>query len=697
MMADKTPRKRRSPRATRRDTVALWTLRALRFRASYRRFVTADSVSDDAVLRSAGLPLEPGAKVDADALGGRIRRRLAYLERHGVDPTQPVVRNVELLGDALELTPEAREVLALAVLSEVDSGLRAALEQLFELECRSFIGFCSMLAVVLGRDREPVHEALAPEAALVSSGLLGLTSTWVYRSGLPFDVHRSALEGLLTEHEDARALVSSFLVYAVAPTLSLDDYPQIGRETTLVLTWLRRALADRLAGVNVLLYGPPGTGKTELSRALGHAADATCYQVSDEDEDGDPTNRRGRLRHYLMCQELLRGRGDSLVLFDEIEDVFPDHAVLPLPGIRRATDEKAWTNRLLEHNPAPTIWICNGLGHMDPAVLRRFDVVLHLDTPPRSVRRQLLGRHLEALPVREPWLDRMAADERLTPADIARIARVVAALGETDPGAVEDDFERLLDGNLAARGLPRRVHVPTTGAYDLELLNSPTDVPALVRGLAAQRSGSVCLYGPPGTGKTALAHHLAEVLDVPLLLKRASDLLGPYVGQTEAAIADMFRSARAEGALLLLDEADGFLRDRRRARQSWEVTQVNELLVQVEAHDGLFLASTNLVADLDPAVFRRFAVKVRFDPLTGSQRRRMLDVTLAALALEVGPTRRAELYRAVEALPGITPGDFAAVRRAAALVPTGPGRVIAALREELALRGPKSATVGFGH
>jgi len=695
-MTSETPRKTRSPRATRRDTVALWTLRALRCRASYRQFVVGDGVSDDAVFRAAGLPLEPGDKVDADALGKRIRRRLTYLERCGVEPTAPVLRNTELLGEALQLEAEAREALALAVLSEVDSGLRAALEQLFELECRSFIGFCAMLATVLGRSREAVQRALAWDGALVGSGLLGLNPSWAYRSGLPFDVHRSAMEGLLSEHEDAHSLVSSFLVFAAEPSLTLDDYPQLKRERHLVLTWLRKALAKRVAGVNVLLYGPPGTGKTELSRALGRSADATCYQVSDEDEDGDPTARRGRLRHYLMCQELLRGRGDALVLFDEIEDVFPDHAMLPLPGYRRATDEKAWTNRLLENNPVPTIWICNALGHMDPAVLRRFDVVLHLPPPPRSVRRQLLDRHLADQAVREPWLERMAADERLTPADIARTARVVGALDETDPDVIEADFQRLVDGNLAARGLPDRVPARACRDYDLDLLNSPVDVRALVAGLAEQRHGSVCLYGPPGTGKTALAHHLSEVLDVPLLLKRASDLLGPYVGQTEAAIADMFRAARTEGALLLLDEADSFLRDRRRARQSWEVTQVNELLVQVEAHAGLFLAATNLVNDLDPAVFRRFAVKVRFDPLTADQRDRMLTLTLRALQLEVDEDRHAPLQRGVHALAGLTPGDFAAVRRAAALVPMAPAQVVAALGEELALRGPKSGIVGFG-
>ena len=81
----------------------------------------------------------------------------------------------------------------------------------------------------------------------------------------------------------------------------------------------------------------------------------------------------------------------------------------------------------------------------------------------------------------------------------------------------------------------------------------------------------------------------------------------------------MFAAARQQNAVLVLDEADSFLSDRRGARQSWEVTQVNELLTQMEAFDGIFICTTNLMEKLDPASLRRFAFKVRFDPMTPDQ------------------------------------------------------------------------------
>ena len=64
----------------------------------------------------------------------------------------------------------------------------------------------------------------------------------------------------------------------------------------------------------------------------------------------------------------------------------------------------------------------------------------------------------------------------------------------------------------------------------------------------------------------------------------------------------MFEEAKEEGAVLLLDEADSFLQDRASLKQSWEVTQVNELLTQMESFDGLFVCSTNLMDKLDLAI-----------------------------------------------------------------------------------------------
>ena len=126
-------------------------------------------------------------------------------------------------------------------------------------------------------------------------------------------------------------------------------------------------------------------------------------------------------------------------------------------------------------------------------------------------------------------------------------------------------------------------------------VNPDVDLANLIQGLKRRPEVRLCLYGPPGTGKTEFGHYLAQQLDKRLVVRRASDILDKYVGGTEANIAEMFSEAKRENAVLLLDEADSFLRDKNHARQSWEITQVNELLTQMEAYDGIFICSTNLM------------------------------------------------------------------------------------------------------
>ena len=73
--------------------------------------------------------------------------------------------------------------------------------------------------------------------------------------------------------------------------------------------------------------------------------------------------------------------------------------------------------------------------------------------------------------------------------------------------------------------------------------------------------------------------------------------------------------------MLLLDEADSFLRSRRLAERNYEVTEVNEMLQGMERFAGIFICTTNLFDDLDEAALRRFTFKIRFHPLTADAAR----------------------------------------------------------------------------
>jgi SpoVK/Ycf46/Vps4 family AAA+-type ATPase len=233
-------------------------------------------------------------------------------------------------------------------------------------------------------------------------------------------------------------------------------------------------------------------------------------------------------------------------------------------------------------------------------------------------------------------------------------------------------------------------------AYDLRLVNTSIPLERLMQGLQQQGEGSVCLYGPPGTGKTAFARQLARSLGRELLQRSAGDLLDKYVGGTEQAIAEMFDEASQSDCVLLLDEAEGMLRHRGGALRSFEVTQVNELLVRMEAFRGIFLCATNGFESLDPAALRRFALRIEFTALELGQNLTMLERTAGQLGLELDDAARLDARRRLGRLTQLTPGDYASLLRGRLLV--GDASVAALLSDLERMHAEKRAErrIGFG-
>lgn len=147
---------------------------------------------------------------------------------------------------------------------------------------------------------------------------------------------------------------------------------------------------------------------------------------------------------------------------------------------------------------------------------------------------------------------------------------------------------------------------------------------------------------------------------MPVLLKRGSDLLGPYVGETEQKIAAAFAQATEQNALLVIDEVDSFLFGRDTVERSWERTMVNEMLTQMEAFEGLLVVSTNWMRGIDSAALRRFDVKIAFDYLQPQQVLALAEQYRARLQL---PRFKAAQRQRLQGLRQLTPGDFAAVAR----------------------------------
>ena len=111
--------------------------------------------------------------------------------------------------------------------------------------------------------------------------------------------------------------------------------------------------------------------------------------------------------------------------------------------------------------------------------------------------------------------------------------------------------------------------------------------------------------------------------------------------------------------LLVFDEVDSFLSSRENASKSWEVTQVNEMLVQMENFEGIFIATTNLMDNLDRASLRRFDLKLEFSFLKPQQSWALFASECDNLNIE----NYQDVEKQLKSLYNLTPGDFAAVLR----------------------------------
>ena len=616
--------------------------------------------------------LDPGpAEIDLDEFSRLERKRvlrnlLRALPDNPVCKPSALDRRVEFLGDLLALEPFDR--LMLGVLAR--RAMFKVWQSLFEE-----LDVALDLALIIGTTTDAVHRAFTREGGLVAKGLAEPS----YRAEL--ELKNFALRFLecsaKTEPEMFRALMP------VAPQAKLDTaaYAHMSEQLDQARQLLAHSL-DTGERANILFYGMPGTGKTEFARLLAGCLDTPAVSIGEADEDGGEPDREERLAHLAVARKIVARQGSAILVIDEAEDLF-------LTGLQERAS-KLWLNKLVEDGSGPHIWIVNNPDLLGEPVVRRMDMAIEFDVPPPSARRRIVERLLDqpALGVLLPDVDGRArltdalAHLNTSPAIVSAAIRTAGRIGEDAEAAVviARDLARASGRRASADVLKKQA------AFDPSLSAAHIDLAELaVRLTASEMNWSLLLSGPPGTGKSAFARHVAEMAGIDLICVSGSNLMGPFVGETEERIAKAFARAERSRSLLLIDEADSFLGSRDMAVRNWEVSMTNEMLHQMERGRVRFIATTNRVDAFDAASARRFTMHVEFASLTVGQARLLFERSFGMPA----PS-------GLDRISGLVPGDFAQIReRATLLGETSAATLTAWLEVAVLAREGCRARLGF--
>ena len=432
-------------------------------------------------------------------------------------------------------------------------------------------------------------------------------------------------------------------------------------------------------GVNILLYGAPGTGKTSFTKTLAKELGLDLYEIRQGDRDGDRNKPESRLAGIQICNDQVP-RERSMMMVDEADQLlrtsFDFFSMFFGFGGSSASSEKGVINSILDKVKIPTVWISNAPARtMDDSVRRRFDYSICFEKLTNAQRRSIWRNNVEKLHlekvVGEDLVDKMSGKYSVSAGGITMVLENLKRM-KPRKDRVEGVIEKLMEPHCKLMDAKSGddLMMPSKD-YSLDGLNMTGEVPLERIGGAVRNfrdeADTVCkdpdrprmnmlLWGPPGTGKTEFVKYLGKALNMKVLCKMGSDLLSMWVGETEQNIKRAFREAEEEGAILFLDEIDGIVQDRTGASKSWEVTQVNELLYQMENFKGVMVAATNFMDNLDQAIMRRFTFKMQFDYLKDEGKKLFFERLFKTPLTDEEATR---LY----AIRNLAPGDFRTVRQ----------------------------------
>ncbi len=555
-------------------------------------------------------------------------------------------------------------------------------------------------AMALDRSLNEVLKVLTPNGKLRKFNLLD--SDW--------DFNSRTLGGFL-DGSDADVIDRRFYKMSEnKDVLPWEFYGDLAHKDGEIIKQMLEKCGGKL---NILLYGVPGTGKTSFAFSLAKEVGLQAFEIRQGDADGKNMNAAARMMGIQICNDQ-EDPATSLVIVDEADELLRGNAerfgIMGMSGGSHTT-EKGVMNSILDDVKIPTIWISNAPEYvMDESVRRRFDYSVCFEclnmTQRISIWKNLVAKHRLNKLIDEKKIETFAGQYAT---NAGGISTVLANVSRMKPSAatVDELVAKLMKPHCRLMGITESEKILPAKDYSLEGLNIKGKV-KLDKIVSSVRNYldtsfnaksedkprmNILMFGAPGTGKTEFCKYLGKVVDRKVIVVKGSDLLSKFVGESEQNIASAFRRAEAERAILFFDEIDGLVQSREGASHSWEVSQVNELLQQMENFNGIMIAATNFRKNLDPAIMRRFTFKLEFDYLDDTGKRFFFE---RMFKTKLTDAEFAEL----QTLTNLTPGDFRTVRQEMFYLDdaeqTNFAR-IAALKEECSLKKEDnhSTSIGF--
>ena len=340
----------------------------------------------------------------------------------------------------------------------------------------------------------------------------------------------------------------------------------------------------------ILLYGPPGCGKTLLAKVLASESEANMFSINGpEIMNKYYGETEARLREIF---KEAKDNSPSIIFIDEIDAIAPKREDVYGDVEKRVVAQLlALMDGLTDRGNVIVLGASNRPDSVDPALRRpgRFDREMEISVPNEDGRLEVLHIHTRGMPLASDVdLKNLATElHGYTGADIKSLCRESAIkairryLPEIDLENERIPSQMLQSMEIKLRDFYDAMHevVPTAmrefyverakiwwndiGGLDdvkktlqdnlIASINDPNKFTKM--GIKIPRG--VLLYGPPGCGKTILARALAAECGANMILVRGPEILSKWVGESEKAIREIFRKAKASApCVIIFDELD---------------------------------------------------------------------------------------------------------------------------------------------